>query len=61
MKKLYYRIRYYWHFVRLKELAMLIPDCLDACYKERLELKKKYHEEAILHLEQLFVIPYKCH
>ncbi|MBS4219174.1 hypothetical protein KHA96_12685 [Bacillus sp. FJAT-49711] len=46
MKRLYFRIRYYWHFMKSRELAVLIPDCLDACYKERLEMKKRHHEQA---------------
>ncbi|WP_157724836.1 hypothetical protein [Virgibacillus phasianinus] len=45
MKKLYYRMIYYWHILKARELSTVISDCLDEEMKHKLEKKIGYHEE----------------
>ncbi|MBP1948301.1 hypothetical protein [Virgibacillus litoralis] len=48
MKKFYYRGRFFWHQLRLRELSTVVSDCLDERFKHELEKKINYHEEAAM-------------
>ncbi|WP_176555871.1 hypothetical protein [Virgibacillus ndiopensis] len=44
MKKLFYQFKYYWHLLKVKELSLVMRDCIDENLKHKLEQKIDYHE-----------------
>ncbi|WP_159461979.1 hypothetical protein [Salirhabdus sp. Marseille-P4669] len=48
MRRLYYRVKYYWHSTKFKQLKMVIPDCICDKTRDELQHKMEYHEKAAL-------------
>jgi hypothetical protein len=48
MKKIYFKLNYYWHVFKFNQLQGIINDCLDEQTKLNLENEISYHERSAL-------------
>jgi len=48
MKKVIYKIKYYWHTVQYNKSKNLFEECLSMDKKSEIKIKMQYHERAAI-------------